>query len=270
MTKVASGSARPPRVARTSARRPRPALPVGSLIQGAFRAPASSTANLRAELGPRGVRLVPVNLGAFAHIERPRHGHEPTRRNRRLETDLVATPGHRPRAPDHVLRRSELDTPVQRAGLAARRSRVDFRAPMGTGASAREVTTWIRPMRESREPLSGRSKLARLGAIAQLGERLVRNQEVAGSSPASSIEESPANGGGFFAVPITLLECRACSPSSPGRSWICIRGACQGHIFEELGTEAWRGGHIGDIIDLSWGSGRDIRGWWASQSRARR
>ena len=41
-----------------------------------------------------------------------------------------------------------------------------------------------------------------------------------------------------------------------------------GHIFEELGTEAWRGGHIGDIIDLSWGSGRDIREWWASQSRA--
>jgi hypothetical protein len=33
-TNGASGSARPPRVARTSARRPRPALPVGSLIQG--------------------------------------------------------------------------------------------------------------------------------------------------------------------------------------------------------------------------------------------
>src|SRR5918992_1724126 len=47
MTKGASGSARPPRVASTSARRPRPALPVGSVIQGTFRAPASSSALLR-------------------------------------------------------------------------------------------------------------------------------------------------------------------------------------------------------------------------------
>src|SRR4051812_48513297 len=32
------------------------------------------------------------------------------------------------------------------------------------------------------------------GAIAQLGERLDRTQEVAGSSPASSIQKLPANG----------------------------------------------------------------------------
>jgi hypothetical protein len=31
------------------------------------------------------------------------------------------------------------------------------------------------------------------GAIAQLGERLDRTQEVAGSSPASSMNKSPAN-----------------------------------------------------------------------------
>src|ERR687896_1470430 len=47
MTKGASGSARPPRVASTSAKRPRPALPVESVIQGTFRAPASSSALLR-------------------------------------------------------------------------------------------------------------------------------------------------------------------------------------------------------------------------------
>src|ERR687896_2520932 len=47
MTKGASGSARPPRVASTSARRPRPALPVGSVIQGTFRALASSSSLLR-------------------------------------------------------------------------------------------------------------------------------------------------------------------------------------------------------------------------------
>src|SRR5262245_40891253 len=34
MTKGASGSARPPRVASSSASRPRPAVPVGSVIQG--------------------------------------------------------------------------------------------------------------------------------------------------------------------------------------------------------------------------------------------
>ncbi len=35
----------------------RPSLPVGSLIQGTFRAPVRTTANWRAELGPRGVRV---------------------------------------------------------------------------------------------------------------------------------------------------------------------------------------------------------------------
>ena len=39
----------------------------------------------------------------------------------------------------------------------------------------------------------------RLGAIAQLGERLRGTQEVAGSSPASSIHEA-APGRGLFAV----------------------------------------------------------------------
>src|SRR3954462_14108494 len=37
------------------------------------------------------------------------------------------------------------------------------------------------------------------GAIAQLGERLDRTQEVAGSSPASSIREGLANAGPFLA-----------------------------------------------------------------------
>jgi hypothetical protein len=36
-----------------------------------------------------------------------------------------------------------------------------------------------------------RLHLARRGAIAQLGERLDRTQEVAGSSPASSIARTP-------------------------------------------------------------------------------
>ena len=36
------------------------------------------------------------------------------------------------------------------------------------------------------------------GAIAQLGERLVRNQEVGGSSPPSSTSRSPCCGGGFL------------------------------------------------------------------------
>ena len=39
---------------------------------------------------------------------------------------------------------------------------------------------------------------ARRGAIAQLGERLDRTQEVAGSSPASSTSERPANAGLLF------------------------------------------------------------------------
>ena len=38
----------------------------------------------------------------------------------------------------------------------------------------------------------------RLGAIAQLGERLDRTQEVAGSSPASSTLEPAGNGGFSF------------------------------------------------------------------------
>ena len=103
-----------------------------------------------------------------------------------------------PRGRRSAIMTPQRPTPIRaRYASAARRTfrpeiSADFRAPMGTGASAREVTTRIRPMRESREPLSGRSKLARLGAIAQLGERLVRNQEVAGSSPASSIFETPA------------------------------------------------------------------------------
>src|SRR4029077_10685624 len=36
------------------------------------------------------------------------------------------------------------------------------------------------------------------GAIAQLGERLVRNQEVGGSSPPSSTSRSPCCSGGFL------------------------------------------------------------------------
>src|SRR5262245_50001307 len=39
-----------------------------------------------------------------------------------------------------------------------------------------------------------------LGAIAQLGERLDRTQEVAGSSPASSTNESPASRGFLLSV----------------------------------------------------------------------
>jgi hypothetical protein len=49
----------------------------------------------------------------------------------------------------------------------------------------------------------GGARLAPDGAIAQLGERLVRNQEVAGSSPASSIGEAPANEG--FLASLALL-----------------------------------------------------------------
>src|SRR5204863_5568434 len=37
-----------------------------------------------------------------------------------------------------------------------------------------------------------------LGAIAQLGERLDRTQEVGGSSPPSSIAKPPLSGGFFF------------------------------------------------------------------------
>jgi hypothetical protein len=42
------------------------------------------------------------------------------------------------------------------------------------------------------ERLYARLHFARLGAIAQLGERLDRTQEVAGSSPASSTKKRPA------------------------------------------------------------------------------
>ena len=42
-------------------------------------------------------------------------------------------------------------------------------------------------------PQGRRLHFADRGAIAQLGERLDRTQEVAGSSPASSTQEAPAN-----------------------------------------------------------------------------
>ena len=44
----------------------------------------------------------------------------------------------------------------------------------------------------------GRLKSAVLGAIAQLGERLDRTQEVAGSSPASSMVEPGKGRGSSF------------------------------------------------------------------------
>ena len=48
-------------------------------------------------------------------------------------------------------------------------------------------------VRLSAKPLFYNGILGRLGAIAQLGERLLCKQEVAGSIPAGSIEKRPAN-----------------------------------------------------------------------------
>ena len=56
------------------------------------------------------------------------------------------------------------------------------------------------PSRETgRKTASGRATLSRRGAIAQLGERLDRTQEVVGSSPASSIP-FPSSGCDFEAA----------------------------------------------------------------------
>ena len=58
------------------------------------------------------------------------------------------------------------------------------------------------------------------GAIAQLGERLVRNQEVAGSSPASSISSRrgllrpPGDFEGFLAIRGVLLSDHNAAPPS--------------------------------------------------------
>ena len=188
MTKGASGSARPPRVARTSARRPRPALPVDHSFKAPSElrprrpqtcAPSLALAECASSESTSGPLLLSSDQGIDTSLPgaivglRPICGQdlkEPGRETRALAGALPepiaslrstqrATPGHRP-APDHVLRRSELDTPVQRAGLPPEIS-VDFRAPMGTGASAREATARIRPMRESRgqvavnSPVSG-------------------------------------------------------------------------------------------------------------------
>src|SRR5204863_10030422 len=48
-----------------------------------------------------------------------------------------------------------------------------------------------------RKAANGLATLSRRGAIAQLGERLDRTQEVAGSSPASSIGRNPPQRTGF-------------------------------------------------------------------------
>src|SRR5439155_2803511 len=54
-----------------------------------------------------------------------------------------------------------------------------------------------------RRPRRRRVHFADRGAIAQLGERLDRTQEVAGSSPASSISKRPAHRGLTFSTQAT-------------------------------------------------------------------
>jgi hypothetical protein len=72
--------------------------------------------------------------------------------------------------------------------------------------------------------------LSPLGAIAQLGERLLCKQEVAGSIPAGSIEKIPA----FEQLSIAVRDSKpgSCSPAVFPRPGVCVPGAPAGGIGE--------------------------------------